>query len=244
MMRLARLVFLFSFVLGLGACAGSGGGLGIPDCAPDRGTVEAPEIRPGDVWTYRQIDDYTKIDRGVFRLEAVAVNADGIETRLTLPGGATVSESYDRTWGWMTVSNRSWDWLSRLATGSGTVTFSPPFNSMPFPLQAGQSWSASVVAIHPVTEARIPIAVHGTARCWERIRVPAGEFVALRIEREAYLQDLEWYRSQTTLRQVDWYLPEANRSVMTWHDSYHYDYRQRGPSFLILGDRLRWEWVR
>ena len=39
-------------------------------------------------------------------------------------------------------------------------------------------------------------------------------------------------------------LPQANRSVMSWHDSYYYDYRQRGPSFLILGDRLRWEWVR
>ena len=232
------------FALGLAGCAAPGGGLGFPQCAPDQGMVEAPQVRAGDAWAYRQIDDYTKMERGVFRLEAVGVDTEGIAARLTLPSGETVAEAYDSTWAWKTVSNRGWDWLARLAPGSGTVSFAPPFDPTPFPLRAGQSWSNRVAAIHPLTQARIPIEVRGTARCWERIRVPAGEFVALRIERVAYVQDVEWYRSQTTLRQVDWYLPELNRSVMTWHDSYHYDYRQRGPSALILGDRLRWEWVR
>jgi len=242
MHRLGHVLLLLVGVLA--GCAGPGGGLGVPQCAPDQGTVEGPKVRAGDAWTYRQIDDYTKIERGVFRLEALAVDAEGIAARLTLPGGETAEEEYDPTWAWKTVSNRGWDWLTRLAPGSGTISFSPPFDSTPFPLRAGQSWRNRVVAIDPVTQARVPIEVRGTARCWERIRVPAGEFVALRIERDAYLQDLEWYRSQTTLRQVDWYLPQLNRSVMTWHDSYHYDYRQRGPSALIRGDRLRWEWVR
>lgn len=239
-----RFALMLPLVLTLTGCAGSGAGLGFPQCAPDQGTVEAPQVRAGASWVYRQIDDYTQIERGEFRVEAVQVDAEGIAARLTLPGGATADETYDATWAWKTVSNRGWDWLARLAPGSGTVAFSPPFDATPFPLRAGQSWSRDVVAMHPVTGARIPIAVRGAARCWERIRVPAGEFVALRIERTAYLQDLEWYRSQTTLRMVDWYAPQAARSVMSWHDSYYYDYRQRGPSMLILGDRLRWEWVR
>jgi hypothetical protein len=242
MMRLTCVVLLLA--IGLAGCAGSGGGLGFPQCAPDQGTVEAPKVSAGDVWAYREIDDYTKVERGVFRLEATAVDAEGIAARLTLPGGATVTETYDPTWAWKTASNRGWDWLARLAPGSGTVTFSPPFDSTPFPLRVGQSWTSRVVAIHPATRAQIPIDIRGSARCWEKIRVPAGEFVALRIERAAYLQDTEWYRSQTTLRQVDWYVPALNRSVMTWHDSYYYDYRQQLCCALIRGDRLRWELTR
>ncbi|MFO1204360.1 MAG: hypothetical protein U1E63_01140 [Burkholderiales bacterium] len=227
------------------ACAGPGGGLGLPSCAPDAGPIQnPPAVHVGDVWVYRENDDYTGIDRGVFRLEVTGVTASEIQARITLPSGRDFAESYDPQWGWIAVSNRNWDWLSRLAPGSGTIAFSPAFDATPFPLRAGQTWSNHVVAIDPVSQARVPIDIDGKARCWEKISVPAGEFVALRIERTAYLQDLEWYRSQTTLRQVEWYVPEANRSVMIWRDSYYYDYRQRGPSMLILGDRLRWEWVR
>lgn len=244
MTHFARLLTPLATLLTLVGCAGSGGGWGIPQCAPDRGAVEAPVVKPGDLWSYGQLDDYTKIHQGVFALEATGVTADSIEARLTLPGSATsVAETYDRTWAWKTVSNRNWDWLSRLAYGSQTVAFSPPFDTMPFPLRVGQSWSDNVVAINPATGVRIPIQISSTARCWESITVPAGGFVALRIERMVYLQDLEWYKSQTTLRQVDWYLPEINRFVMTWHDSYYYDYRQGRRNQLTRGDRLRWELI-
>lgn len=225
------------------ACAGSGGGLGVPDCAPDQGVAEAPKVRAGDVWTYRQVDDYTGIDRGTFRLEVAGVNASEIQARLTLPTGAVVAETYGPQWGWTAVSNRGWDWPSRLGYGAATVEFRPPFDSMPFPLQVGKRWSDSVVAINPTTRGQIPIQVSSTARCWEKITVPAGAFTALRIERTAYVQDVAWNKSQTTLRMVDWYLPAVNRVVMTWHDTYYYDYQQDPRNALIRGDRLRWELV-
>jgi hypothetical protein len=226
------------------ACAGAGGGLGFPSCAPDQGTVEAPPtVRAGDVWVYREKDDYTGIDRGVFRLEVTGVSATGIQTRLTLPGGNVVAGTYDPQWGWVAVSNRNWDWLSRLAYGSPTVEFRPAFDQMPFPLPVGKTWSESGVAINPATRAQIPIQVRSTARCWENITVPAGKFTALRIERTGFLQDVAWNRSQTTLQMVDWYLPAVNRVVMTWHDSSYYDYQQAPRNALIRGDRLRWELI-
>jgi hypothetical protein len=217
--------------------------LGVPDCAPDQGVIEAPKLRAGDVWTYRQIDDYTGIDRGVFRLELTGVNASGIQARLTLPSGSVVAETYDPRWGWNAVSIRGWDWLSRLSSGSATVEFRPPFGSTPFPLQVGKRWSDSVVATDPMTRGHIPIQVSSTARCWEKIAVPAGTFTALRIERTAYVQDIAWNKSQTTLRMVDWYLPAVNRVVMTWHDTSYYDYQVWPHPGLVRGDRLRWELV-
>lgn len=236
-----RLVLFLAALVALAGCAGSGGGWGIPQCAPDRGAVEAPVVSPGDTWSYGQLDDYTKIHQGVFRLEATGVTADAIEARLTLPAGAVVTETYGRDWAWKTVSNRNWDWLSRLAYGSPTVAFSPPFDTIPFPLRVGQSWEDRLHAVNPATGRRIAIQMSSEAHCWENITVPAGSFTALRIERMVYLQDLEWWKSQTTLRQVDWYLPEMNGFVMRWHDSYYYDYRQGRRNQLTRGDRLRWE---
>jgi hypothetical protein len=243
MTRLIRHLAFLACVLALAGCAGSGGGLGIPQCAPDRGTVEAPTVNRGDTWSYGQIDDYTKIHRGVFVLETTGTTGDAIDTRTTMPGGQAVAEQYGRAWAWKSVSNRGWDWLSRLSYGSQTVGFSPPFNTIPFPLRAGQSWNDNVVAINPATQQRTAIQMNNTARCWERIKVPAGEFVALRIERRGFVQDVEWWKSQTTLTQVDWYLPEVNRVVMTWFDSTYFDYRQRPSSTLTRGDRLRWELI-
>lgn len=237
-----RPLFVVGLCLLAAACVGPGAGLGIPSCAPDLGTIQAPPtVRVGDVWTYRENDDYTGIDRGVFRLEVTAVTASGIGTRLTLPGGSVVDETYDPQWAWVAVSNRNWDWLSRLAPGSAIVQFEPPFESTPFPLQAGRSWSDNLVAINPATQARTPIQVSSRARCWEKITVPAGSFDVMRIERTAYVQDLAWNKSQTTLRMVEWYVPAVNRAVMTWHDSYYYDYQQSPRNALIRGDRLRWQ---
>jgi hypothetical protein len=223
------------------ACAGPGGGLGFPDCASDQGGVEAPKVRVGDIWIYRENDDYTGIDRGVFKVEVTAVTANEIQTRTTLPGGSVVAETYTAQWGWLAVSNRNWDWLSRLGYGAATVQFQPPFDTTPFPVQVGQSWSERLVAINPATQTRIPIQVSSTARCWEKITVPAGVFTALRIQRTGYVQDVAWNKSQTTLQMVDWYLPQVNRVVMTWHDSYYYDYQQSPRNALIRGDRLRWQ---
>lgn len=239
-----RPLVLVAFVILLSACAGSGGGLGFPSCAPDQGSIEAaPKVRAGDLWIYRENDDYTGIDRGVFRLEVTDVTAGEIRTRLTLPSGNVVAESYDPQWAWVAVSNRNWDWLSRLGYGATTVEFRPAFDTTPFPLHVGRSWSESGVAINPATRTQVPIQVSSTARCWEHITVPAGEFTALRIERTGYVQDVDWYKSQTTLRMVDWYVPAVNRVVMTWHDTYYYDYRQSRFNALIRGDRLRWQLI-
>jgi hypothetical protein len=203
--------------------------------------VAAPSVRPDDVWTYRQIDAYTGIDRGLFSVKVTAVGGDTLEARLTGPSSLATLETYTHQWGALRIGNRGWDWLSRLSIGSPTVAFAPAFDSTPFPLRVGQSWSESGLASDPVTGARVSFQITSNARCWENVNVPAGAFVALRIERTAYLQDVDWYKSQTTLRQVEWYAPEANRAVMTWHDSYYYDHRQDPRNSFIRGDRLRWE---
>lgn len=213
-----------------------------PNIAPDRGLVNAPTVEPGMAWTYQQIDDYTKLDRGQYRIEVEEV--DTAQIRAVNSGTfGTARETYDRNWGWIDVSTRGWDWLSRWNGRSQMVQFSAPFDSLPFPLSAGQSWTDALIATDPESGQQRPVRVISTARYWEKINVPAGEFVALRIERVVYPQDAEWYKSKTWLVQIDWYAPEVNRIVSYWHDSSFYDYRQRPPGAYILGDRFRWELI-
>lgn len=211
-----------------------------PQIVREHPPAVAPDVRPGMTWSYLQIDDYTKIPQGTFRLEATGVTASDIQATLTGPQGQTAAETYGRDWSWKDVSTRGWDWLSRWTGTSQMVRFEPPFDSMPFPVSAGQRWKEQPVAIDPDSGQRRPVTIYSRARYWEKVNVPAGEFVALRIERTLYPLDPEWWKSNTFINQTHWYAPEVNGYVMYLHQSYYYDKRQDARNAYILGDRLRW----
>ncbi len=122
MVRPADVLLLLVSVVALAGCAGPGGGLGFPQCAPDQGTVEAPQgprrRRAGPIARSTITRRSSAACSGSRQWPSTP---EGIAARLTLPGGETVAETYDPTWAWKTVSNRGWDWLARLAPGSGTV---------------------------------------------------------------------------------------------------------------------------
>ncbi len=108
----------------------------------------------------------------------------------------------------------------------------------------GKSWRDSGVAINPATGGQIAIQVsEQRALLGEASRCPRARSQRCASSAPAYVQDVAWNKSQTTLRMVDWYLPAVNRVVMTWHDSSYYDYQQAPRNALIRGDRLRWSLI-
>ena len=52
--------------------------------------------------------------------------------------------------------------------------------------------------------------------------MPAGEFKAIKIEREMYLGDWDMFRGQTRRTEVEWYVPELKMPVklQVWEE-YH-----------------------
>ncbi|MBC7944037.1 MAG: hypothetical protein H7X91_01950 [Burkholderiales bacterium] len=103
------------------------------------------------------------------------------------------------------------DWGLLDGTLINRVEYAYPEPAYPFPLQAGRNWSVNTTVT--VNQKTFAANVRGQALGWERIKVPAGEFDTLKIRRQVYLQDQEWWRSGTEVYEIDWYAPELQQIV-------------------------------
>lgn len=195
--RLLSLVLALS----LGACATAP----LPQVPPAGmpAAVPAPNIAAGDTWTYRVHDGFTRLPREDQRFVVDRVGAGRIEV-------AGAVERGDAT----QVYDLEWNWLRRAATDLQTFEYSPAYPAFAFPLAIGKRWHAQVTATDPRDGRRFPVRVDGTVLGWERVKVPAGEFDALKIERVVYIDYWEYsVRGQSIIREYEWYAPAVKWAV-------------------------------
>jgi hypothetical protein len=170
--------------------------------APAVAQVAAPAFRAGDSWTYRMVNNYNRQVVGTWTREVTSAAAGGIafDTR----AGAISSPSVFRAPGEMTSGV-----LGDRASGS----MEPAFQLAPFPLTEGRSWSQNVVRTDPVSNEQRPMLVQGRVRGWETVKVPAGEFKAIKVERTMYLGDYDSFRGITVRTETEWFAPEVKGPV-------------------------------
>jgi hypothetical protein len=108
------------------------------------------------------------------------------------------------------------------ADGLRTV-FDPPLQVLPIPMVPGRALRQDTLARDSDgTPARRVIMVARVGQ-WETTRVPAGEFRVLRVERDLYLGNAEFFRTETLRQEIDWYSPELGIVVRSSEDSRHQD---------------------
>jgi len=190
-------------------------------------SASAPEVRVGESWTYRELNDYNGQPLGAFRYEIVEpplasgkLFRDGepyAEPR-ALPG----------------------NWLYPATHYAYLPAFMPPYAGYSFPLNSGKSWKYQTLP--GAMGEKTPLKVYAKVRGWEKVTVPAGEFNAIKIVKHIYVGDGQWRRSPTRITEVDWYAPQAGAVVKRVHDSQYDDYRKERDA-LMKGDRIRWELV-
>jgi hypothetical protein len=108
------------------------------------------------------------------------------------------------------------NWLRHVLTNHDQPVeyeFSPAYPAYDFPLVAGKQWSTRISAVNPATGARRSVRVDAAVRGSERIRVPAGEFDTIKINRSIYAGDEEFPHTETTIIETEWYAPSLGRSV-------------------------------
>jgi hypothetical protein len=121
----------------------------------------------------------------------------------------------------------------------GTMT--PALNLMPFPLEPGQRWSQTVQRLDPATGELRNVRVDGRVIGWETVRVPAGEFKALRVERRMWLGDWDMFRGETWRAETEWYVPEVKAPVkLTVFEEYP-PQRNGGLMSFLPGNRMTYE---
>ena len=192
-----RCVILFALVLQ--ACASPLAQVPPPGTPAE---VAAPTVRTGDTWAYSAHDGYTHLPEGDFEYRVTAVK-DDVVTVDAIHEGRASRERY--------APNGAW--LERPLTNLQDFRYEPALAALPFPLRAGQRWQQYVKATDPATGRAYRVRIDGEVLGWERIRVPAGEFDALKVERLMYAGNGDYFRSEERIRETDWYAPRLGAVV-------------------------------
>jgi hypothetical protein len=168
-------------------------------------TAPAPAVTVGDQWTYRISDAYTGIERGTERYQVEQVSGSRINVAVTRQGtGTDEIEHYDG----------HWNWLKRPATNLPVFEYSPVYPAFNFPLLPGKTWQGRLGATDPTDGRRFPVLVQAKVLGWERVKVPAGEFDAIKVQRIVYFNYwIQGLRGRSEITELEWYAPAIKQSV-------------------------------
>lgn len=159
--------------------------------------VAAPTLKAGDTWTYRGIDNYNKQPTGTWTREVTGTAASGIRVAVRSADGSV--DDLFRAPGELS---------SGVLNDRARGTMDPAFQLMPFPLAEGKSWSQKVIRTDPMTNEKREMLVRGKVLGWETIKVPAGEFRTMKVERTMYLGDYDSFQGITQRTETEWYAPD------------------------------------
>lgn len=163
--------------------------------------VSQPEIKVGDTWRYAVRDGFTSLPREPVEYRVTQVQGDTVTVEVQVRDRVS-TELY----------TRSGNWVRRPATNMQEFAYSPPYEALAFPLTPGKTWKARSIATDPADGRSFPVTIQGSVLGWERIRVPAGEFDALKVRRHVFL---DYWRSkvkgQSIIMEEEWYVPSLGK---------------------------------
>jgi hypothetical protein len=185
---------------------------GLPALAAD---VAAPVLQPGDTWTYRHIDGYNKLDVGKVSSTVQSAGARDIRLVTRTDDGKFQTESTYAGPGLLASGM-----LSERAEGA----MNPPLKLTPYPLHEGEKWRQTVVRDDVMSREKRETQLAGRVIGWETVKVPAGEFRAVLIERTFELGDYDPFRGPTLRYEREWYSPDVKGTVkLEVFEEYFYD---------------------
>ncbi len=194
-------------------------------------TVSAPQLRVGDTWRYAARDGYTGIAKGELEYRIDAIGSDNITVTLQHGGRASV-ERY----------TRDWNWRERPMTNLQNFRYDPAYPALPFPLESGKTWQAYVKATDPATGRVNRVRIDGTVLGWERVKVPAGEFDALKVRRLVYAGNYDHFLGEEQIAEFDWYAPRLGQIVKHVSSSGHLDKSRGCDDFFSDCNWIKGDW--
>jgi len=189
-------------MIGVAAAALLAGGSTSSAAEAPAASVAAPALKGGESWVYEQINQYNRTEVRTITFTLTA-RAGGFELVGRSNRGEDPVRSESVTAPWQ---------ISAQSTGTARRSFDPGLTEIPFPLAPGQRWKEKL----RVTDERGGTqrwSVSGRAVRWERVKTPAGEFEALRVERQMNLGDGDAVWGSTSVHDIFWYVPEVKRWV-------------------------------
>jgi hypothetical protein len=189
-------------------------------------SVPAPAPRAaGTGFVYEVRDGYNGERRGTATLRILPAGSrlDGIGYQEPPEGGfaATPAPIDAREF------NAAGELVRQIRTDGSATLFEPPLRVLPFPLAPGMRFRQTVSAITPGAAPR-RVTMVGRVTGWETLRIGTHEVRALRVERDVFLGDAAFHRTETARREIDWYAPLPGLVVRASEDSQHDDLASGG----------------
>jgi len=182
---------------------------GLPALAQQHVPVPLSVPAVGDAWTYQYTDVWKGVKGNVNQVLVTAVDQDGVNLDIRrAASGALVSKQR------MT--------LEMNPVERGKMHFAPAFVRYAFPLEPGKTWQAKASGDNAAAGKRWRYTIEGKVEGWDKIKVPAGEFDALKVVVIAYYQGEETGSrgGSGQLHETLWFVPEVNNFVkLDYHDT-------------------------
>jgi hypothetical protein len=164
--------------------------------------VPAPAPAVGDSWTYQYTDVWKGAKGNINRIEVSAIDDAGIhvDIRRAASGALLTTQLFSAE---MNPIDR------------GSMHFAPSFARYAFPLAPGKEWTSNATGDNPKAGKHWRYRVQGKVLNWEKIKVAAGEFEALKIVVDALYNGEETGSNGGSghLTETIWFVPELNNFV-------------------------------
>jgi hypothetical protein len=171
-------------------------------------SVPAPAPAVGDSWTYQYTDVWKGAKGNINRMEVTAIDQAGVHMAIKrAASGALISTQ---------LFTAEMNPVER-----GGMHFTPSFARFAFPMAPGSEWSSDVVGDNSKAGKQWRYAIKGKVVEWEKVRVPAGEFEALKIVVEAQYADVnDASKIGGKLTETVWFVPAlANYVKLDYQDA-------------------------
>jgi hypothetical protein len=201
-MNLSRRTFIASAALVPVACGGLPYEHGTPVAQPK----SLPMVRPpqvGQEWTYIKKDIFDGKTRDVIQERVASIGAVIVLERSTATG-LRLPDEIQSSWG-MVSTDPQWPRL---------LNFNPPLPLWPETLST--TWTKqfrSNYSIAGYSESRMGWQEYMSAQGWEKITVPAGEFVALRFQSLIHYESEDANKVDCIRKETVWFVPQIGRWV-------------------------------
>ena len=169
--------------------------------------IKAPDFVPGESWRFTELEGYSRLELRTWRVEVVSSNRG--ETRFSVAGGRPGAEDAREARIYSAAGVLETGRLNDAVFGS----FRPGLQLLSFPLAEGKTWSQSVRRTDPSTGTERTVTLRGKVIGWETVKVPAGEFRALKVERAMTLGNHGTFRTETRRVEYEWYVPELKSAA-------------------------------
>lgn len=160
-----------------------------------------PNIKVGDRWTYQYLDKMTGEIKGSITLTVFEVTDTEIHQKAQGKMKAPINR--------VEFLDRQLNWID-----NGFTQWKPNTGSFLFPLTVGKEWTQQYEAVAISNESKTRHNAAAKVVAYEKVKVPAGEFDAFKIEytiRNISTSDAE--RADSITKGVRWYSPSVKQVV-------------------------------